>query len=350
MEAVKNLPKSRIAGIHVGKPLPPPLLGDKSTLSQKAKSEIVALIGHNPKQFLTQAFLAWGVITAAIAVTLRAHMMLPVYLPAIFIIATRQNLLGLLVHEQAHYLGFRSKSGELVANLLTAYPLLITIDDYAKVHLSHHIFYFTEKDPDYLRKQGKEWIFPLKRRELVKLFLADLSGINTWKTLKGKKMKENYIGQRKTATPKWVRALFYGIMATVFTLVKIWKLFFFFWLIPLITLFQIFIRWGALCEHKYNLINPKIHESTPLIKLKWWEQLLFPNLNFTLHIYHHYFPGISFSKLPKVHRIFQRERLVNELNVFRGYGMFLNYLFRREKSTNDGVSGSSFSSAFIRQN
>jgi len=350
METTKNLLKSRIPQIKVGAPLPPPVLGDKSALSQKARSEIVALKGHDPRQFLKQAFLAWSVIGVAIAVTLRAHMMLPVYLPAIFIIATRQNLLGLLVHEQSHYLGFRSRGGELVANSLTAYPLLITIDDYAKVHLSHHTFYFTEKDPDYLRKQGKEWTFPFKRRELVKLFLTDLMGINTWKTLKGKKMKENYIGKRKTATPQWIRALFYISMTTVFTLTKAWKLFFFFWLIPLTTLFQIFVRWGALCEHKYNLINPKINESTPLIKLRWWEQLLFPNLNFTLHIYHHYFPGISFSNLPKVHRIFQRERLVNELNVFRGYGMFLNYLFRKEKLASERVSRNSFSSAFIRQN
>jgi len=250
METTKNLPKSRIPQIKVGTPLPSPVLGDKSALSQKARSEIVALMGHDPKQFLKQAFLAWSVIGVAIAVTLRAHMMLPVYLPAIFIIATRQNLLGLLVHEQSHYLGFRSRGGELVANSLSAYPLLITIDDYAKVHLSHHTFYFTEKDPDYLRKQGKEWTFPFKRQELVKLFLTDLMGINTWKTLKGKKMKENYIGKRKTATPQWIRALFYVSMTAVFTLTKAWKLFFFFWLIPLTTLFQIFIRWGALCEHK----------------------------------------------------------------------------------------------------
>ena len=161
--------------------------------------------------------------------------------------------------------------------------------------------------------------------------MTDLAGVNTWKTLKGKKTRENHIGKRKTESPKWIRPIFYGVLAGLLTVIKMWKAFFLLWLIPLTTIFQIFIRWGALCEHKYNLINPRIHESTPLIKLQWWEKLLFPNLNFTLHIYHHYFPNISFANLPKVHRIFQREKLVNELNVFRGYGMFLNYLFRRDK-------------------
>lgn len=331
MQSVNTLSNLQISGTTIGRPLPSPLLGGKASLSQKAKNEINTLRGNKPKQFLIQAALAWGVIFVAIGISTRAHMALPVYLPAVFIIATRQNLLGLLVHEQAHYLGFRSKAGELLANVLTAYPLLITTEDYAKVHLSHHTFYFTDKDPDYLRKQGSEWTFPLKPSELTKLFLTDLSGINAWKTLQGKKMKENYIGKRKIATPKWVRMLFYGIMAAVFTLTHTWKLFFCFWFIPLLTIFQIFIRWGALCEHKYNLIHPKIDESTPLIKLRWWERLLFPNLNFTLHIYHHYYPGISFTNLPKVHRIFQREQLVNELNVFRGYGTFLNYVLRKEK-------------------
>ncbi len=341
--------KSHISQIKLGSPLPSPLLGDKASLSQKARDEINTLRGPNPKRFLIQALSAWTVISAAIGIPIRTHFTLPIYLPAIFIIATRQNLLGLLVHEQAHYLGFKSKMGELIANILTAYPLLITTEDYAKVHLSHHTFYFTEKDPDYLRKQGDEWTFPFEGGKLLKLFLSDLTGINTWKTLKGKKMRGNYIGKRKTATPKWFRPLFYGFIATVFTLVKVWKLFFFFWLIPLTTIFQIFIRWGALCEHKYNLDNPKIQESTPLIKLRWWEKLLFPNLNFTLHIYHHYFPNVSFANLPKVHQIFQREKLVNELNVFRGYGMFLNYLFRKDKMGN-GISKGPLSPAFVGQN
>ena len=325
------------------------MLGDKTSLSQKARDEINTLRGANPKQFLIQSLSAWAVILTAIGISIKTHFAWPIYLPAIFIISTRQNLLGLLVHEQAHYLGFRSKVGELMANLLTAYPLLITTDDYAKVHLSHHTFYFTEKDPDYLRKQGEEWTFPFEPVKFLKLLLSDLMGINTWKTLKGKRTRENYIGKRKTATSKWFRFLFYGCFIFIFTVLKIWKLFFFFWIIPLITIFQVFIRWGALCEHKYNLINPKIQESTPLIKLRWWEQFLFPNLNFTMHIYHHYFPNISFANLPKVHQIFQREKLVNELNIFRGYAMFLQYLFRENKLGN-GIPGSRLSLAFVRRN
>ncbi len=60
--------------------------------------------------------------------------------------------------------------------------------------------------------------------------------------------------------------------------------------------------------------------------------MLLPNLNFTLHIYHHYFPGIPFSRLLRVHQIFEREGLVNEGNLFRGYGEFLRFLLTPKKS------------------
>ena len=46
---------------------------------------------------------------------------------AIFLVTTRHNLLGLLVHEQAHLLGLRGRFGDLIVNCLAAYPLLVLI-------------------------------------------------------------------------------------------------------------------------------------------------------------------------------------------------------------------------------
>ena len=62
--------------------------------------------------------------------------------------------------------------------------------------------------------------------------------------------------------------------------------------------------------------------------LSWWERLLLPNLNFAMHPYHHFFPGVSFSRLPKVHAIFEREGLIDERHVFRGYAAYLRYITR----------------------
>jgi fatty acid desaturase len=258
---------------------------------------------------------------------------------AIFIVATRQNLFGLLVHEQAHCLAFRARYGDTLVNLLVAYPLLVlTVEGYAQVHLSHHKFYFTEKDPDFLRKSGEEWTFPMRASKLFLIFLKDLFGLNVWSLIKGKKMSERVpVFKRPHPTPTWIRFAYYAVMAAILTLTGTWMIFLLYWVLPLFTIFQVMVRWGGICEHEYNIKGATVAETSPIIELRWWEKLLFPNLNFTLHSYHHYFPGISFSNLPKVHQIFKREGLVNDSNVFHGYWSYLKFLVQKPASTT-GVS------------
>jgi len=88
----------------------------------------------------------------------------------------------------------------------------------------------------------------------------------------------------------------------------------------------VIVRWGAICEHRYNLIDPSIQESTPLIQPRWWEALLLPNLNFNLHVYHHWYPTVPFRNLPRIHRIFVANGLVDRSRVFDGYVDYLMFL------------------------
>ena len=203
--------------------------------------------------------------------------------------------------------------------------LVLTVEDYAQVHLAHHRDYFSDKDPDFLRKSGGEWSFPKSPRELVKLFLSDALGLNIVKLIRGKKRSDaTLIFARRYRIPRWVRPVYYLVVASILQFTHGWVLFLVFWLLPMVTVFQLLVRWGAICEHKYNLPGAGVEVSTPLILLRWWEQLLVPNLNFGMHPYHHYFPGVSFSSVPPVvHEIYCREGLVNHENVFIGYRAFL---------------------------
>lgn len=322
--------KSGVDIFEIGEPLSPAVMGDATSLSKEAGDKIKAFARPDPGRFLFQLAMAWVTIIGVIFVA-DYFQNIWVTVLAIFLIGTRQNILGLLLHEQCHRSAFRSKLGDYIANFMTAYPLLITLEGYRNVHLTHHREYFTDKDPDYLRKQGEEWTFPQPGRALLKTVLKDFIGLSTWKTIKSKQMDMPSPVKGKASAQRWPRLGYYLILIVLLVWTNTWGLFLLYWMLPLMTVLQVLVRWGAICEHKYNLVHPTVAESTPLIKLRWWESLLIPNLNFTLHVYHHYYPGIPFSKLPEVHEIFCQEGLVTERNVFHGYTGYLRYLMSRSR-------------------
>ena len=246
----------------------------------------------------------------------------------IFLVATRQNLLGLLVHEQVHRLGSRARYGDLITNLFAAYPLLVlTVEGYAQVHLAHHKYFYREKDPDYARKSGTEWSIPMSRFQFARMFLLDILGINTLRLIRSKKPRSDGVrdefpaaGVRRSGG--YVRR--YVDHSCRHAIVQRWLDVFSFVLgFPLLTVAQCLVRLGALSEHKYNVKSSELNDSTHLIELAWWERALLPNLNFTLHHYHHMFPGLSFSTLPLVHRMYREANLVYQENVLHGYADFI---------------------------
>ena len=301
--------------------------GDKSILHPIVRVEIAALNGPEPERFKAELWATWLVIALAItfATTLGTWW---AAVMAVFVIGTRQNVLGLLVHEQAHMLGLRGRFGDMFVNLFAGYPLLIlTVEGYAQVHLAHHRNYFKPNDPDFARKSGEQWAFPKSRFEMARIFLTDLTGLNLIALVKGKKpSKDAAVFVRRHPTPAGVRPLFFILVMAALALTGTWMYFLLFWVVPLLTVTQVLVRWGAICEHEYNRPEASVAESTPLIVLSWWEKLLIPNLNFSLHTYHHFFPGIAFSNLPKVHAIYEREGLLEEANIFHGNWAYFKFL------------------------
>src|SRR5262249_6396235 len=155
--------------------------------------------------FLLQLCLAW--LASAAAVWLAATCSSPwVSVLAVVWIATRQNILALLVHEQCHWLAFRNRRGEWLCNICAAWPLLISVESYRGVHLAHHQHYFTDRDPDYRRKQGGPWSFPQHPLQLARTLLCDVLGLNVWRTLAGKH------GDPSARRPRpWLRLGYYAL-------------------------------------------------------------------------------------------------------------------------------------------
>jgi fatty acid desaturase len=198
------------------KPLPPIIKAASPELEAEIRARVRDLVGARPLPFMRQLIGAWCVIVIAISLAIWLDNVW-MSLITIFLVATRQNLLGLLVHEQVHRLGSRGRYGDLITNLFAAYPLLVlTVEGYAQVHLAHHKYFYTEKDPDYGRKSGLEWSIPMSRGQFVRMFLQDILGINTLRLIRSKKPETNLLHdefRRRHPTPPWVRPTFWVIIA-----------------------------------------------------------------------------------------------------------------------------------------
>ncbi len=322
-----------------GEALPSPMIGGPGALSESARRELKRLSGPRPARFLIELGLVWLTVISAISLAVYADNLLASAL-AICLVATRQNLLGLLVHEQVHYLCSRRRWADVVTNLFAAWPLIgLTVENYAGIHLAHHSYFFTEKDPDFFRKNGVEWTFPMRVRFLFWLFFRDLIGGSFLAFVSGKRSSRQPSVKRPPPLPAWVRVAYYLGIASASVRLGAWEVILVFWILPLVTVFPAIVRFGAICEHKYNVASGKLEESTAIIIPRWWERLILPNLNFTYHIYHHYHPGVSFSSLPKVHDLYRREALVDESNVFVGYTSYLRQLMECHRRAAGARSG-----------
>jgi fatty acid desaturase len=293
-----------------------------------------------PGRWLLQCAFIWATVALLIAAAELADHWLVTTL-AVILIGSRQLALGYLMHDQAHHNAFRFRGGDIIANCLAAYPLLVaTTEKYAQVHLNHHRNYFTDQDPDFVRKNGPEWTYPQTRTELLRTFARELLGLNLVRLIKGKTLGKAAPFKRLAPIPTWVRPTYYVTAAVLLTLVGGWGAFLLYWLLPLLTVMQALLRFEAICEHQYGLAAARVEDSTPLIILPWWQRLLIPDLNFGMHVYHHYYPSVPFCDLPKVHRIFEREGLVHDGHVFYGYGGIVKTVLARpsKKTTSQTVN------------
>jgi len=321
---------SVVSDEHTLPSLPRAVLGGGHQLTRKAREDIITLSGARPLRFLTVLVTNWLAIAALIALGVYADSWVVTGV-CIVLIGWRQLVLGLLLHDQVHRLGLRGKYGDWIVNCLAAYPILVTtVEDYAKVHLMHHKYFFTERDPDHIRKSGAEWAFPMPLRRFMGIIARDLTGINTVRVIRGKTAPKNADEfTRRNPTPVWLRVIFWVMCISAISVFGGWYLFLVYWILPLLTTFQLALRWIAVTEHIYNAENALCLDVTPLIELRWWQKLIFPDLNFALHAYHHEHPGVPFGNLPKVHEIYKREGLVNEAAVFHGQGAYLKFLIAR---------------------
>ena len=103
---------------------------------------------------------------------------LPLLKIAIIIIGASQHQLAGGGHEGTHFTLFRNRSmNEWISDWLCMFPILTSTSIYRKQHLAHHKYVNDpELDPDLaqLHSSKHDFQFPLKKKEVIRLFMRQL--------------------------------------------------------------------------------------------------------------------------------------------------------------------------------
>ncbi len=255
-----------------------------------------------------------------------------VLVPAFLIIATQQHAMFVLVHESAHYRLFTNRRlNDFVGRFLGAVNG-ISMCAYRVVHRLHHNHLYEDCDPDIALHGG----YPRGKRYLRRKLIADLLGLNAWKTYSyflGHPALNSETGQAQRPLEDTSPALRQAarsdrslVLAVQFALPVLsvvfagWYGLLFYlllWVLPAVTLLQAILRLRAICEHgapadtDSPLRAARTTLAGPLLRL-----VLFPH-HVNYHVEHHLYPAVPHYHLPRLHRMLENKGTLANAEVRR---------------------------------
>jgi fatty acid desaturase len=243
------------------------------------------------------------------------------------VIATRQQAMGVLLHEGAHRLLFTNRTvNDVVCDLFLAFPLGMSTTLYRDTHYRHHRFTNTDEDPDYVWQQHEpEFRWPKTRREAWWLLVQSALGINLYKATKVYLQwspATNLFQPLSKAFPLQSRLLYVASSAAVFlviigtnTVIPLMLVY----AVPGLTLVNLFNRIRATAEH---IRTPGTHElnSTRTVIPTLWERLTVAPFGISYHLEHHLFPSVPGRQLAALHKVLMEdEEFCRRAHVTRAY-------------------------------
>ncbi len=271
---------------------------------------------------------AYGVIALAVAVF--GLLPNPVTLVlAVMIIGSRQLGIAILMHDTAHRALFRTGwLNEFAGVWLLGNPILADLLAYRHYHLTHHRFTQTDKDPDIVLSKP----FPTTRASLTRKFFRDLTGQTGARQIGSQIAQSLRLAGDRDAVEEATRQAqaFKGqglarplvanlVLFAVFWAVGAWWWWFAFWLLPLMTWFQLVLRVRNIAEHAMTefsenpMTNVRTTRANPLMALlvaPYW-------VNY--HLEHHLVMHVPCWNLPKLHRMMIAKGHGGKMNIAPGY-------------------------------
>jgi fatty acid desaturase len=261
-------------------------------------------------------FVDWTIIAIAIAACLVLQRWYG-WVLAVFIIGNRQHALGVLMHEGVHYrITPARKYNDLLADLLTGYPVFMPTANYRAFHLAHHQFLDTPRDPEgaYYRVFPNEARFPLHPAHFGFIVLRDLSGV--WPPLIKLLLSVIWTLPGQSRRHLIPIALMHGSVQGVLIPLDLWHVYLLLWLLPLATVFMATFRIRSMTEHhgiaeagnqRYVRQTQDIWRTTRTIRGPIGCFLFGPH-GINYHLEHHLYPSVPFFNLKQLSQHLQTTR------------------------------------------
>lgn len=277
------LPTARLT--RTARPMPP------------IRESLRAIPGGRNAWTVTAAWMqALGVIAVAVAVNRWWA-----YVAAFFLMGRAFALLGILGHQAAHRLLFRSKrSNDGVGRWILSYPAFSPFDVYRRVHMAHHRDELGPDEPDIGLYSG----YPVTAASMRRKLGRDAIGISGWKNLRPLLRATLSPAGRPVAVRILVAQ---AVVAALLTLggglgAGVWWLYPVLWLAPWLTVWRVLNRLRAVAEHGGMIRSGDRRQTTHVVRQHLLARFWIVPYNTGWHLAHHVDSGIPWRRLPRLHR------------------------------------------------
>lgn len=282
-------------------------------LSHQDPAIVACHIAAEWAQLITAAWLCWTFF----------HPVL--YVLCVAFIGGRQQALLLLVHEGAHRRLFaRPWLNEWLSECLLAWPFLfVTMRQFRTHHLLHHRRMNTPRDPDWVRKQSRDWVFPQPWIRFVGSLALQISGLGFFKLLyevRALPAIEGLDAKPPGRALRWGRVAFIGAYLGTVTLLGLWPQFLLFWIVPMLTWLQLALHIRSLGEHfPLPALRTALAQTRTTVPT-WLDRMFVGTKDSCYHLEHHLYPSVPFYRLAELHRTLMRDAAyARRAHVTRSY-------------------------------
>ncbi|KSZ63630.1 fatty acid desaturase [Staphylococcus epidermidis] len=288
--------------------------------SKEIRKELKPLIKKNNYNNVIALLFDWFVIFSSILISVTFNNIL-IYLVAIILIGSRMRAFDNLMHEACHRFLFTNKFwNKWIACLFVAFSVFTSYTAYCNSHFQHHRnLWDEENDPDTKRYRLVGLDKPQKstkmfvKNHIVKVLLL----FHVPKYIVGT-VSANLYTKEVPKSEIWVKNIFWIAIITSSVIFNFWLYLILYWLIPILTTFQIIRYWAEMAEHSGLNNKSELTASRNTFGMPWTIFIFHPHHD-NYHLVHHLFPAIPHYNLKKAHEILMKDTAYRNAHHCTGF-------------------------------